>query len=97
MPALLKNAPFIRYDLISGTERWIDGVELLYKYVNLRDYEVVEVARSVVNDYSDWDWDQSFGMSDMTYAIQLYIDRVIETYKLPLKTEFSPNLKIVEL
>jgi hypothetical protein len=96
MPALLTKAPFIRYDLIRGTVTMVEGSKLLYKYVDLRKYEVAEIARSVVNDYV-WDKSVTLTWDIMFEQMKIYIDRVIETYNLPLKTEFSPKLKIVEI
>ena len=95
MPIPMK-APFATFDLISGAEK-LEGIENLFPFEFMRSSYVVDVARTVVRDYEDWDWDQSFGHSDMTYAIQLFLDRVIRQFRLDCKTEFSPNLKVVKL
>lgn len=98
MPALLK-APFIRFDLIGKAET-IEGYDKLrensWMYDLMRSSYGANVAQTVVDDYSDWDWDQSFGESDFLYATQLFLDRAFEKFNLPFKTEFSPNLKIVD-
>lgn len=94
MPALLK-APFIRYDLIGKAET-IEGFDKMQEYGLFRSSYAADVAQTVVDDYSDWDWNQSFGESDFLYATQLFLDRAFVKFNLPYKTEFSSNLKIVE-
>jgi hypothetical protein len=52
----------------------------------------------VANEYSDWDEDQGFGSSDMTYVHQLFIDKMLFFAGLRgyYETKFQPYLKVVE-
>ena len=52
----------------------------------------------VANEYSDWDEDQGFGSSDMTYVRQLFIDKMLFFAGLRgyYATKFQPYLKVVE-
>jgi hypothetical protein len=52
----------------------------------------------VANEYSDWDEDQGFGSSDMTYVRQLFIDKMLFFAGLRgyYETKFQPYLKVVE-
>jgi hypothetical protein len=53
-------------------------------------------AVEVTDEYSFWDEDQGFGSSDMTYAVERYLDTLIYYSGLPYRTEYSPNLKVVK-
>ena len=52
----------------------------------------------VANEYSDWDSDQGFGSSDMTYVRKLFIDEMLFFAGLRgyYQTDFDPYLKVVE-
>jgi hypothetical protein len=52
----------------------------------------------VANEYSDWDSDQGFGSSDMTYVRKMFIDEMLFFAGLRgyYQTDFDPYLKVVE-
>ena len=52
----------------------------------------------VANEYSDWDSDQGFGSSDMTYVRKMFIDEMLFFAGLRgyYQTDFQPYLKVVE-
>lgn len=52
----------------------------------------------VSSEYSDWDSEQGFGSSDMTYAVKTFIDEMIWYAGLNGKyeTKFTPRLSVVE-
>jgi len=58
-------------------------------------YNSIEI---VSMEYSDWDSDQGFGSSDMTYAVKSFIDEMIWYAGLNGKyeTKFTPRLSVVE-
>ena len=51
------------------------------------------------DDYSDWPEGQGFGSSDFTYALQSFIDYMIDESGLGgvWKTDFKPYLQIVKI
>jgi len=59
---------------------------------------VFEALNEVAEDYSDWDSDQGFGSSDMTYVRKSFIDSLIDMANLRgyYETKFAPYLKVVE-
>ena len=59
---------------------------------------VFEALNSVAEDYEDWDSDQGFGSSDMTYVRKSFIDSMIRLANLNgyYETKFQPYLKVVE-
>ena len=59
---------------------------------------VYEALNDVAEDYSDWDSDQGFGSSDMTYVRKSFIDSMISLANLNgyYETKFDPYLKVVE-
>jgi hypothetical protein len=59
---------------------------------------VYEALEEVASDYSDWDSDQGFGSSDMTYVRKSFIDTMIDIANLRgyYETKFQPYLKVVE-
>ena len=59
---------------------------------------VYEALNDVAEDYSDWDGDQGFGSSDMTYVRKSFIDSLIDMANLRgyYQTKFDPYLKVVE-
>jgi hypothetical protein len=59
---------------------------------------VYEALNDVAEDYSDWDEDQGFGSSDMTYVRKQFIDTMISLANLNgyYETKFAPYLKVVE-
>lgn len=61
-------------------------------------WDLLEIAMEVAEEWtSDWDEDQGFGSSDMTYMIKDFIDNVIWRFAAgKLETKFTPSLSIVE-
>ena len=61
-------------------------------------WDLLEIAQEVAEEWtSDWDEDQGFGSSDMTYMIKNFIDNVIRRFASgKLETKFTPSLSIVE-
>ncbi len=59
---------------------------------------VFEALNDVAEDYSDWDSDQGFGSSDMTFVRKSFIDSMISMANLNgyYTTDFKPYLKVVE-
>ena len=59
---------------------------------------VYEALNEVSEDYSDWDEDQGFGSSDMTFVRKNFIDSMINYGNLNgyYETAFKPYLKVVE-
>jgi hypothetical protein len=73
-------------------------IEGAYEFLSqTRQEDRLIAAVEVADEYSFWDEDQGFGSSDMTYAVERYLDTLIYYSKLPYRTEFSPNLKVVPL
>ena len=67
---------------------------------NIPQVEMLETATEVAEEWtSDWDEDQGFGGSDMTFMIKDYIDTLIYTNgrSKTYKTDFKPSLQIVKL
>ena len=63
-------------------------------------WDLLETATEVAEEWTyDWDEDQGFGSSDMTFMIKDFIDNVIHQFtSLNIyKTEFNPSLQIVKL
>ena len=61
--------------------------------------DAIYVALSeVMSDFEDWDEDQGFGSSDMTFAKKSFIDSMINMANLHdvYKTDFKPFLKVVQ-
>ena len=57
---------------------------------------LIDFINETCEEYSDWDEEQGFGSSDMTYAAKSCIDNVIAKYFPELKTVFNPSLSIVK-
>jgi hypothetical protein len=73
-------------------------IEGAYEFLSqTRQEDRLIASVEVTDEYSFWDEDQGFGSSDMTYAVERYLDTLIYYSKLPYRTEFSPNLKVVPL
>ena len=61
-------------------------------------WDLLEMATEVAEEWtSDWDEDQGFGSSDMTFMIKDFVDNVIWRFAAgKLETKFTPSLSIVE-
>ena len=65
----------------------------------IHQWNLLDIATEVAEEWSsDWDEDQGFGSSDMTFMIKDFIDTVIACFtNRNYKTEFNPALQIVKL
>lgn len=83
------------YDIIENTfpviSKWSG------RQVTITD-AIYEALSEVISDYEDWDEDQGFGSSDMTFARKSFIDSMIGIANLhdDYKTDFRPFLKVVQ-
>jgi hypothetical protein len=83
------------YDIIENTfpvtSKWSG------RQVTITD-AIYEALSEVISDYEDWDEDQGFGSSDMTFAKKSFIDSMIGIANLhdDYKTDFKPFLKVVQ-
>jgi hypothetical protein len=87
--------------LIEGFDTIRNSFPVVGKYTNrVITYSdaVLEALGEVAHDYSDWDEDQGFGSSDMTYVRKSFIDMMISLANLDgyYETKFQPYLKVVE-
>jgi len=81
---------------INGFTKMIDD-EAIFQW------ELLEIALEVVEDWTnDWDEDQGFGSSDMTYMLKDFIDNVISSIYMEngqssglYMTKFTPMLSVV--
>jgi hypothetical protein len=74
-------------------------VEGAYEFLSqTRQEDRLISAVEVTDEYSFWNGgDQGFAKTDMMYAVERYLDTLIYYSKLPYRTEYSPNLKVVKL
>ena len=85
--------PFTFSDLVLSSYSISGASDLLS---NVDQVIRLQCASSVCFEYKDWDSEQGFGGSDMTYAVQRFLDKVIDHSGLPYKTRFNPVLEVVE-
>ena len=76
----------------------INGFSEFVSEYNIPQWTLLETSLDVVSEWSeDWDEDQGFGSSDMTFMIKDYIDILIwEFAPAKLMTDFTPRLSVVE-
>ena len=77
----------------------INGFTKMIDDEQIPQWELLEIALEVVEDWTnDWDEDQGFGSSDMTYMLKDFIDKVIwaQTPSGKYMTKFTPSLSVVE-
>ena len=76
----------------------INGFTKMIGDEQIPQWDLLETALEVVEEWtSDWDEDQGFGSSDMTFMLKSFIDNVIWNYASgKLETKFTPTLSIVE-
>lgn len=72
-----------------------EGILPILSHPDVRTGVILEACDDVVDFYSDWDSDQGFGTSDMTYVVKEAIDQILRTAGLSYKTEFKPHLMVV--
>jgi hypothetical protein len=87
------NSPFTLSNLILRSYS-IEGTSNLIRETDQQ--WVLQSAQDVVDEYSCWDEDQGFGSSDMTFAIQRFLDTLIRYSGLNYRTEFTPRLTVVQ-
>jgi len=78
----------------------INGFTKMIGDEKIHQWDLLDIATEVAEEWTnDWDEDQGFGSSDMTYMIKDFIDNVIHqvTALNIYKTEFNPSLQIVKL
>ncbi len=95
------NSVLASSSLIEGFEVIRNAFPVEAKYVNrviTYPEAVFEALNDVAEEYSDWDSDQGFGSSDMTYVRKHFIDALIGFANLNgyYETKFDPYLKVVE-
>jgi hypothetical protein len=56
----------------------------------------LQAAQDVVDEYSQWDPEQPFTHTNMTYAVQRFLDTVIFYSELNYRTEFTPQLTVTQ-
>lgn len=83
--------------LVFNSKR-INGFVELINDNDVKQSDLLMIADDVASEWtSDWDEDQGFGSSDMTYMIKEFIDIVIWKYAAgKLQTKFNPTLSVVE-
>jgi len=77
----------------------INGFTKMVGDEQIPQWDLLESALEVCEEWtSDWDEDEGFGSSDMTYMIKSFVDTVISNYTQGGKymTKFTPSLSIVE-
>ena len=78
----------------------VNGFTKMIGDEKIHQWDLLDIATEVAEEWTnDWDEDQGFGSSDMTYMIKDFIDNVIHqvTALNIYKTEFNPSLQIVKL
>ena len=78
----------------------IEGFTKMIGDEKIHQWDLLDTATEVAEEWTyDWDENQGFGSSDMTFMIKDFIDNVIHQFtSLNIyKTEFSPSLQIVKL
>jgi len=93
---VFETAPLIEgYDVIKNA---FPTVGKYSKRVITYADAVHEALNELISDYSDWQEDQGFGSSDMTYVRKSFIDSMIDMANLRgyYETKFAPYLKVVE-
>ena len=78
----------------------IEGFTKMSGDEKIHQWDLLDIATEVAEEWTnDWDEDQGFGSSDMTFMIKDFIDNVIHQFtSLNIyKTEFNPSLQIVKL
>ena len=78
----------------------IEGFTKMIGDEKIHQWDLLDIATEVAEEWTnDWDEDQGFGSSDMTFMIKDFIDNVIHQFtSLNIyKTEFNPSLQIVKL
>ena len=76
----------------------VNGFTKMIGDEQIPQWDLLEIATHVAEEWTnDWDEDQGFGSSDMTYMLKDFIDCVLMDYGMgKYMTTFNPSLSIVE-
>ena len=86
--------------LIFNAKAHIAGFNEMVGTEEIPQWDLLKTATEVAEEWTeDWDEDQGFGGSDMTFMIKDFIDTVIHQFTAlnVYKTKFNPGLQIVKL
>lgn len=83
--------------IVSNAEKKIKGFTNLTQEHNVPPSTILDLATDVVESWSmDWDPNEGFGSSDLTFVLKDFIDHVIGCYTPgKYKTIFNPTLEVV--
>ena len=81
----------------------VNGFTKMIGDEKIHQWELLDIATEVAEEWTnDWDEDQGFGSSDMTYMIKDFIDNVITSVYMKngmgsgmYMTKFTPSLSVV--
>ena len=81
----------------------VNGYTEMVKNEKIHQWDLLDIATEVAEDWTnDWDDDQGFGSSDMTFMIKDFIDNVITSLYMKngmssgmYMTKFTPSLSVV--
>ena len=95
------GTPFNVYNIVAGYQR-IEGFDLIKEMMGsniVYSDSINHCMDEIIGEYEDWPAGQGFGSSDGTYAIQSFIDHMINYCGLStqLKTVFNPYLCVIKL
>ena len=76
----------------------VNGFTKMVGDENIPFWDLLEVATDVAEEWTeDWDEEEGFGSSDMTFMIKSFIDEVIWRHtSRKFMTKFTPGLSVVE-
>ena len=77
----------------------VNGFTEMVKDEEIQQWDLLSIATEIAEQWTDdWDEDEGFGSSDMTYMIKDFIDTLIwaQTPSGKYMTKFNPSLSIVE-
>ena len=86
--------------LIFNAKAHISGFNEMIGNEQIPQWDLLQTATEVAEEWTnDWDEDQGFGSSDVTFMLKDFIDTVIHQFTSfnIYKTEFNPSLQIVKL
>jgi hypothetical protein len=91
------SLPFNPSSLVTKLET-IKGWESLKSSIPYWGDICFSALEETISEYEEWPEDQGFGSSDTTYAVQSFINSIINHSGLGQKfmTSFTPSLSIVE-
>ena len=95
------GVPFNVYNVMDSCKK-IEGFDLIKEMMGsniVYSYSINHCMDEIIGEYEDWPAGQGFGGSDTTYAIQSFINHMINYCGLStqLKTVFNPYLCVIKL